>query len=294
MNNRITVTDYNADWAYKEGFLVPRSHAGYLTPEEFIAFSGTLGMDGIELMHDYWRESPPSYPRKVANDAGLPIFSYIFGADLAVPPDEQQQALDSAFALLDRTAELGSPLAFLLPGFVKEGFSLVDQRSWMIDGLSKCAEHAHYIGVKILIENLDYPPGRALTGRSSQVTAICQEIDSPGLGRIYDCGATRFVDEDPFEALEQSIPYLAHVHLKNNRLVGAEERVERYVEADSGRRYLNTALEDGEIDIAGVLGELSRRRYDGYMLIEYQGEDDPREAMKRNVEYLRRLMKEID
>ena len=79
MNNRLTVTDYNADWAYKEGFLVPRSHEGYLTPEGFIAFSGSLGLDGIELMHDYWKESPPSYPRKVADDAGLPIFSYIFG-----------------------------------------------------------------------------------------------------------------------------------------------------------------------------------------------------------------------
>ena len=89
-------------------------------------------MDGIELMHDYWQESPPSYPRKVATDAGLPIFSYIFGADLALPPGEQQQAFDSTFALLDRTADLGSPLAFLLPGFVKEGFSLADQRSWMI------------------------------------------------------------------------------------------------------------------------------------------------------------------
>ena len=294
MNNRITVTDYNADWAYKEGFLVPRSHAGYLTPEEFIAFSGTLEMDGIELMHDYWTESPASYPRKIAEDAGLPVFSYIFDADLAVPPGEQQKALDSAFARLDRTAELGAPMAFLLPGCVKEGFSLVDQRSWMIDGLGKCAEHAHYIGVKILIENLDYAPGRALTGRASQVTAICQEVDSPGLGRIYDCGATTFVDEDPLEALEQSIPYLAHVHLKNNRLLGPEETVERYVEADSGRSYVNTALEDGDIDVAGVLQELSRRRYDGYMLIEFQGEEDPRVAMKRNVEYVKRLMQEMD
>ena len=294
MQNRITVTEYNADWAYKEGFLVPRSHAGYLTPEEFIAFCGTLGMDGIELMHDYWTKSPASHPRRVAEDAGLPVFSYIFEADLVVPPDKQRKALDHAFALVDRTAELGAPIAFLVPGSVKEGFSLVDQRSWMIDGLSKCAEHAHYIGVKIVIENLDYPPGRPLTGRASQVTDICKEIDSPGLGRIYDCGATTFVDEDPFDALEQSIPYLVHVHLKNNRLVGAEETVERYVDADSGRRYVNTALEDGHIDIARVLQELSRRQYDGYMLIEFQGEEDPRVAMKRNVEYVKRLMQEIE
>ena len=148
--------------------------------------------------------------------------------------------------------------------------------------------------MKIVIENLDSAPARPLTGRASLVTAICQEIDSPGLGRIYDCGATRFVDEDPFDALEQSMPYLVHVHLKNNRLLRAEEAVERYVDADSGRRYVNTALEDGDIDIARVLKELNRRQYDGYMLIEFQGEEDPRGAMRRNVKYVKRLMQEID
>ena len=32
MRNRISVTDYNADWAFKDRYQEPRARAGYLTP----------------------------------------------------------------------------------------------------------------------------------------------------------------------------------------------------------------------------------------------------------------------
>jgi sugar phosphate isomerase/epimerase len=294
MRNKITQTDYNADWAYKEHYQHPRSKPGYLTPEEFVNFCATLEIDGIELTDAYWGHKDASYARKVAADAGLPVVCYVFVADLTAPPESRQAALDAAYSRIDQAAGVGAPIAMIVPGFVKDGFPLQEQRKWMVEGLRICAEHAQAAGVKLLIENLDYPPARPLTGSSAQCSEICKDVNSPNFGRIYDCGATVFVDEDPLQALEVAAPFLTHVHLKNSRPLRSGENPDRYLDTNSGVRRTHAVMEEGTLDIAAILRGLRKLNYNGHLLIEYQGEDDPRETAKRNVKYLRRLMAEIE
>jgi sugar phosphate isomerase/epimerase len=118
-------------------------------------------------------------------------------------------------------------------------------------------------------------------------------VDSPGLRLIYDCGATLFADTSALDALRSMQPYMVHVHVKNSRRVGEHERPDRYLDADSGIRYTGTLLSEGEIDIAAVIRELRKVGYDGYILIEYQGMDDPREASAQNVRHLRALLDSV-
>ena len=289
MQLRISLSDYNADWVYKGTFQIPRSHPGYLTREELVEFYGTLGVDGIEFTHSYWGDCKASYARELASDNGLPVVCYVFGADLTRPPETLSAAVDDARRLLDRTAELGAGLCMITPGEVKPGVPLSEQRKWMINGLRACAEHALNIGVTACIENLDYPPCRLLTGRGSQCRDICAEVDSPGLRLIFDCGATLLVDEDAVETLRAMSPYVAHVHVKNSRLLAPEEHPQRFLVSDAGHRYMGTVLDGGAARIDLVLEELKRRNYAGFLLVEYQGEDDPRPACQHNVDYLRTL-----
>jgi hydroxypyruvate isomerase len=44
------------------------------------------------------------------------------------------------------------------------------------------------------------------------------------------------------------------------------------------------------VELQPILAELDRLKYDGYICIEYQGEDDPRTALPYNVAYLRQLL----
>ena len=85
MENRISISDYNADWAYIENFQHPRSHKGYLTRENVVSFYGTLGVDGVEYTHSYWEDCPASYARRVAENAGLPVVCYYTGCRNALP-----------------------------------------------------------------------------------------------------------------------------------------------------------------------------------------------------------------
>ena len=78
-----------------------------------------------------------------------------------------------------------------------------------------------------------------------------------------------------FRHYKDMAPWLVHVHLKNGRLLQPDEVSARALDSEGGRRYTGTTLDAGVIDVEAVLAELKHLGYDGYFLIEYQGEEDP-------------------
>ncbi len=290
MRTRITVIDYNCDWILKDHNLVARSTPGELTREQVIEFLGTLDVDGIELVHGYWQDYSVGHLKKLVDDCGLPIVCYIFFVDLAQPRALRSDVVDHVKAMVDRIAELGAPFGMIVPGIAKDEFSLDQQRAWMIDGLRHCAEHAAQMSITLLAENIDDPPARPLMGRAPDCVDVCAEVNSPAFRLIYDAGATMILHEDPIEALRTMAPYIAHVHVKNDRRVGPLESVHRCINSEQAVRYTGTNLDEGEADLKPVLRELDRLGYDGAIAIEYQGEGDPRKTLPHNVQCLRQLL----
>ena len=293
MQCRITMTEFNADWHMIEGITQPREHAGTYSREQAIDLCGTLDVDGLELMAQYWDDCTPAYVRALAEDAGLPIISYIFFVDMALPPEARAAAIDEAYAQIDRFAEMGAALGMIIPGVAKDDWPLEQQQGWMVEGLRVCAERAHSVGVTLISENVDYPPSRALMGRGAVCRDICAQVDSPGFRLIYDTCASLFVGEDPLETLQVMAPHVAHVHIKNSRPLQPGEPWPRYFEADSGQRFTGTDIDAGVVDLPPILAELDRLGYDGYMMLEYQGLEEPDTALPRNVAALRRLLAEV-
>ena len=237
MPARILLIDYNFDWVLRDGYLNPRTQAGFLTLEEVISVCGSLGADGLELMHPYWKDCPARQLQRMAAEAGLPLVCYIFQSDLIVPPGSLREATERAFRLLDRTAEMGARLAMIVPGAVKPKVPLAEQRSWLVEGLAACAAHSRAIGVTLVAENIDYPPVQPLMGRGADCAAIARRIDSPAFRLIFDSAAPLFVHEAPLQALSEMAPYLAHVHLKNARPLEPGEPAGRYLDSTRGRRF---------------------------------------------------------
>ena len=292
IKNKISIFDYDFDWVLKDYNIHPRPTPGILSRQDIVSFCGTLGVDGIEIRHDYWADCTPSTIRKLCDDAGLPIVSYLFDADLAVPKSDRRKAIDQVYRLTDRTAELGATRVFLIPGIFKGEWPLDQQRSWLIEGLNDCAERARSMGVTLLSENIDYLPVRPFMGKGADCAKICAEVDSAGFRLIYDVCAPLFVEEDSLETLRVMAPYMAHVHLKNSRPLALGETKLRQLETISGKMFTGTLLTEGSVNLPPILAELKQLNYDGYFLIEYQGEEDPREAVTRNIELLSQLLNE--
>lgn len=290
MHNRIVILDYSSDWYLDKRYVHPRSKPGPLSREEVVQFYGKLDADGIELLHAYWHDCSPAYLKQLTAAAGLQISSYIFPADLAQAPAGRRQAVDHTLAMLDRTAELGAPLAMIHPALFKPELPLQQQRAWLIEGLAECAERARSLGITLAAENIDDPAIRPFMGRGADCLDICAAVDSPSFRLIYDAGAALFVEEEPFETLQVMAPYMVHVHVKNNRPLAPGEVVERYRDSVGGKSYTGTLLDEGVVDLPAILAELKRLGYAGSVCIEYQGEADPRIALKHNVAYLRQLL----
>lgn len=292
MNPRLTSIDYNLDWLLTERNFHPRPTPGSLTREQAVAFHGTLGLDGLELMHPYWEDYSPQRLRQLVADAGLPITAYLFFVDLIAPPSERQAPLDQVKALLERTAALGAPMAMIVAATRLSEAPLDQQRGWLAEGLRASAEYAGSIGLTLVAENIDFPPLRPLMGRGVQCRDLCAEVASPAFRLIYDAAATLLVEEDPLEALRVMVPYLVHVHLKNFRPLAPGEASARTLVSAGGRVYTGVRLDAGVIDFKPILAELSRLGYTCPMLLEYQGEEDPRQALPHSLAYLRRLLQE--
>ncbi|HCN06821.1 MAG TPA: hypothetical protein DIT01_02735 [Lentisphaeria bacterium] len=58
MRNQISMIDFNCDWYLRDCNLTPRSTPGTMSREDVIAFLGTLDVDAIEVMYDYWKDVP--------------------------------------------------------------------------------------------------------------------------------------------------------------------------------------------------------------------------------------------
>lgn len=291
MNNQITVCDYSADWALIDRFVDERTTPGYMTREEVIAFFGTMGVDAIELFHAYWGDMPVSHVKNLCEEAGLPIYNYTIFADMLYEtPQKRLDAVDEACRRLDRAAALGAKLSMILPAIVKTGFSLSEQRAWLVEGLRKCAEHAQSVGVLLACENLDYPPSRPLLGTGKDCHDICADVGHVGFRLIFDSCAPLFSEEDPVDALKAMWPFLVHVHLKNSRVPYRGEKVNRYRDSIHGTRFTGTVLDGGLVPIPTVLAELRALDYSGSLQIEYQGEYDPRLALNYNLQFVRQQM----
>lgn len=292
MANEITIGDYSSDWALTERAQDPRTRPGYLTREDVISFYGSLGIHGIELNSCYWHDYTPAQLKRLAADAGLAIISYTVFLDLAVPPNDRQRALDQFSAMSERTAEMGAPKIYVIPVVVKPGFSLDEQRAWLIENLQAASERASSMGLTIISENIDYPPARPVMGRGADCRDICAKVGSPAFRLTYDAAASIFVGDDPLRTLDDMSEYIVHVHLKNLRPVSANEHADRFRDAEDGKRYTGTTLDSGIVPIEAIVRKLKQLAYAGFLQIEYQGEDDPRVALRHNVEYLRSLLQQ--
>jgi len=290
MKYPFSVSDYDAEWALKDYHIEPRSTTGYLSREEVIAFFGTLGLQGVELNHGYWKDYDVRKLKKLLADAGLRVAVYVAAVDLTLPTAALPSALDEMQQVMERTAELGASRIFLIPAFVKAGATVAQHRVWLIDGLRKAAENASKMGITLMCENIDYPPSRPLMGSGFHCRDICAEVNSPAFRLIYDVAAALFVGEDVLQTLDAMWPHVVHVHLKNYRLLGANENPARQLAGDDGKRYTGTTLDAGAIPIPEILKELEQRNYKGFLQVEYQGEDDPRVALKHNMDYLKTLL----
>lgn len=139
------------------------------------------------------------------------------------------------------------------------GFTDDDAFQWVIDGYTACLKTAEKCGVVLGLEN-HWGLGRTPEG----LMKIVDTINSPWLQVTMDTG--NFF-EDPYDKLEMLAPKTVFVQTKTYYGGGLWYAV--------------------EIDYAKVAKLLRKHKYDGYLSLEFEGKDNPLEAIPKSLAMLR-------
>ena len=89
----------------------------------------------------------------------------------------------------------------------------------------------------------------------------------------------------------------------HGRLAGRSEQVELILNSDNytgfayigteGLKFAGTAIGEGEVDLPDCVSSLRQAGFDGWLNIEYEGEEDPFSAVARSVDYTRHLLQTV-
>lgn len=141
-----------------------------------------------------------------------------------------------------------------------EGYTDEDGYKWCIDALGECAKAAEKAGVTLGLEN-HWGLGRTPEG----LLRIVAAVKSPWLKITMDTG--NFLDA-PYDKLEQIAPETVLVQAKTY--------------------YGGGTWYTLELDYDRIAKLLAKHKYTGWVSLEFEGKDDPKTAVPKSLDLLRK------
>jgi sugar phosphate isomerase/epimerase len=239
-----------------------------MTLHDFIDLASTYDLEAIEPTSYYFPEpATPQYCRSLRRHAliqGLSISGTAVRNTFTLPPGPQlDKELDHVRRWVDLAAELHAPTIRIFAGDVQKGTTEADARKWCIDAIHRACEHAATRGVFLALENHG-----GIVSTIDQMLSIVREVKSEWFGVNLDSG--NFHSADPYADLAKLAPYAVVAQVKVEMTIGKGSRQ--------------------PADLARVIRILRDVNYRGYVVLEYEAEEDARQAVPRYLQQLRPLI----
>lgn len=260
--------------AYSFNNLLPRRGAKGKQPapkmslEQFIDFCAEQNLDGAELTAYYFPEEiTQEYLLSIKERTfrlGLDISGTAIGNDFCLPEGEARQtSLKMCRDWIDYSATMGAPVIRIFAGNVPKGDTEEAARERCIDAINQSLEYAATKGVCLALENHG-----GITSTSEQLLKIVHGVKpSPWFGVNFDGG--NFQTVDPYEDLVKIAPYATNAQFKIEVMPNGKKEL-----ADLGR----------------VVKILKDAQYRGFVVLEYESDEDPFVAIPRHLKKLRELI----
>ena len=272
--NRIGVSSYSF-WQFNG----PKEN----TPiEKCIEDAARMGFDGIELLLVQMTSEENSYLQNLkrqAFHAGLDLMGFSTHQGFIYPDEKlRKENVEKTIHQIELAYALGIPTMRLNTGRwrtiksfddlmankgkepILEGYTEDDGYKWVIDSIEKCIPKAKECGVVLGLEN-HWGLGRTAEG----VLRIVNEINSPWLQITADTG--NFL-EDQYNQLEM--------------LASKTFLIQAKTYFGGGKWYTL------DIDYNRVAKIFKKVNYQGYISIEFEGNDDPQKAIPQSLELIKK------
>ncbi len=234
---------------------------------EFVDFCYQLGLPGTELTSYY-------FPKDVNDDYILRLKRHchvrgITPSGGAIRNDFCQKDAAKVEADIehtrqwtDRYALLGAPAIRIFAGTQPKDDSWEATIDRCVAACQKACAHAEKKGVWMALENHG-----GVTTKAEGMLEIVRRVNSPFFGVNFDCG--NFRSSDPYAELEAIAPYAVNAQLKVDL-------------SRDGKRE--------DTDLERVLKILRDVGYSGWVALEYEASEEPKEAIPRWIEKLQKMI----
>lgn len=236
-----------------------------LTLDDFFVDCAKMGLEGTEPTSYYFpKQITPEYLRHLKHLAfrlGLDITGTAVGNDFCYPPGAQRDGqIASVKKWIEYAEILGAPVIRIFSGSPKGQQTPEEAHRLAIEGIEECCDYAGQHGVFLALENHG-----GLTSGVDGMLRLVHDVKSPWFGVNLDSG--NFSGDDVYGDLAKIAPYSLNVQIK-------------VVVAGPGGKKVPS-------DFPRLAKILTEAGYRGYIVLEYEEEEDARGVCPRYIEQLR-------
>jgi L-ribulose-5-phosphate 3-epimerase len=252
--------------------------------EKVIDDAARMGLDGIDVLHRQMEVEDNAYIQKLKRHAfenGIALTCLSIHQGFVYPDAaERKKNIDHTLHCIELAAKMGIPCLRLNTGrwntiksfddFMKArgiepaiaGYTEDDAFGWCIDGVAQCVKKAEELGVLLALEN-----HWGLAATPQGMLRIHKAINSPWLQLLMDTG--NFL-EDPYDKLEMIAKDTCFVQAKTY--------------------YGGGVWYSLDLDYERIVKILNKVNYQGYISIEFEGNEAAESGVRKSVEMLRKYI----
>ncbi len=235
-----------------------------LSLDDFIADCAKMQLDGTELTSYYFPKEPTSeylrHLKQLCFTLGLDVSGTAVGNDFCHPPGAKRDGeIRHVKRWVDHAEILGAPVIRIFSGH-PHGSSEQEAHKLAVEAIEECCAYSGEHGVFLALENHG-----GLTTTFDGMMALVRDVQSPWFGVNLDTG--NFRSSDPYADVARLAPYAINVQVKVAIAPAGGKR-----QAADFRRLARIMTDAG---------------YRGYIVLEFEENEDPREACPRYVDELR-------
>jgi sugar phosphate isomerase/epimerase len=256
-----------AAYSFRQYLDLARKPKAPMDLDDFIDSAAAQDIDAVELTAYYFARTTPDYLAHLKGRCtrlGLDVSGTAVGNNFcARDPAKLRQQIDHVQRWVEHSSRLGAKTIRIFAGGVEKGDTEDQARVRCAAAIEEACDYAGKYGIYLALENHG-----GITATIGQTLRLVKAVKHPWFGVNFDTG--NFVSPDPYADLTRLAPYAVTVQIKTEI------------------RRTGKAKEDS--DLRRLTGILRDAGYRGYIALEYEAAEDPKTAVPRHLQTLKKLM----
>jgi sugar phosphate isomerase/epimerase len=235
--------------------------------DEFVELAAGMDLDAVEPTAYYFAQTTPDYLAHLKGKCtrlGLDVSGTAVSNNFCEPdPHKLKEQIEHVKRWVDHASLLGAKTIRIFAGSVPKGDSEEKARARCAAAIQEACDYAQKFGIYLALENHG-----GITTTIDQILALVQAVQHDWFGVNWDTG--NFHSADPYADLARLAPYAVTVQIKTEIHRAGQKK------------------EDA--DLKRLIDLLRAVDYRGYVALEYEADEDPKTAIPRHVETLKRIV----